>query len=540
MKKDGEFRKMFKVCYIPVKSKVILSITVILAALIKVILAHIYRYSINNMLAFSTYKIIIVFAIAIILVFISGICLKIFETKKRVVTQEITFTLQKELLENKIKATLLSNENEQSGEWSTKICSDCKILSNFFPGTVLGFAKGLAPFIFSILFGLFFSYKLTIVIIVCSVLAALIPKFFAEKLEEKQEEKQVNDESVRDYLIDCLEKVALVKAYRANDFFVEKFVENYDRYSEAAIENTKVSAKIESVNIGIGFLMNTIWMIVGVFMIMDNSLDIGTFVGLMALSDCFNWPFFEMPMLINDYLKEKVSYNRLYMDSKYGEQEGSHMQIFSIDKVAYQLKNVYFKYGTEMGNVIRDLSIEIDGGLNAIVGESGKGKTTLLKLLSGLYHPSEGVVALTIGGEIYTGSEISKHICYVTQKNYIFTDTVFENVRLGKENATKEEVENAAKLAGADEFIKKLPQGYDTIIGDNSDMQLSVGQRQRISLARGILRNAEIYLLDEVTSGLDAVNQQVVVSNFLKLNRPIILVTHNKEMLDNNYRIIEI
>ena len=540
MKRDRKYSKMLQVCHIPAKSKVVLSITVILAALIKIILAHAYRYSINNILTFSANDMIIVFGSVIILILISGICLKIFETKKRVVAQEITFTLQKELLENKIQASLKSNENEQSGEWNTRVCSDCRILSNFFPVTILGFAKGIVPFLLSILYGLFFSYKLTIVILLCSLLATLIPKIFAEKLEKKQEEKQVNDESVRDHLIDCLEKVALIKAYRANDFFVERFNENYDRYSEAAIENAKASAKIESVNIGIGFLMNTIWMIVGVFMIMNNSLDAGTFVGFMALSDCYNWPFFEMPILVNDYLKEKVSYNRLYMNNKYEEQEGSYIRASSLNKVEYHIKNVCFNYDAETGDVIRDLSMEIGGRLTAIVGESGKGKTTLLKLLAGLFHPSKGSVELTIGDEICTGSEILKYVCYVTQKNYLFTDTVFENVRIGKENATKEEVENAAKLAGADEFIKKLPQGYDTIIGDGSDTQLSVGQMQRISLARGILRNAEIYLLDEVTSGLDTMNQQVVVSNFLKLNKPIILVTHNREMLDSNYRIIEI
>lgn len=185
----------------------------------------------------------------------------------------------------------------------------------------------------------------------------------------------------------------------------------------------------------------------------------------------------------------------------------------------YHLKGVSFSYDSKKESVINDLNAEINENFVAIVGESGSGKTTLLKLLSGLYDPLAGCVILKIGENVWSGREISEHVCYVSQNNQVFTDSILENIRYGNVSASDDEVVEAAKLANVDEFVRTLPQGYNTIIGENSDIQLSTGQLQRIALARGMIRHAEVYLLDEVTSALDALNQQTVISNLQLLNK---------------------
>ena len=275
-------------------------------------------------------------------------------------------------------------------------------------------------------------------------------------------------------------------------------------------------------------------------MIMNDTLEVGSFVGFMVLSDCFNWPFFELPSLINDFVKAKVSFNRLN-EMKYDDKsESMREDVIVAYSSGYNLKNVSFSYDSKKESVINDLNIEINEKFVAIVGESGSGKTTLLKLLSGLYSPSAGFITLKIGENVWSGREISEHVCYVSQNNQVFTDSILENIRYGNVSASDDEVVEAAKLANVDEFVRTLPQGYNTIIGENSDVQLSTGQLQRIALARGMIRNAEVYLLDEVTSALDALNQQTIISNLQLLNKKIIFVTHNIDLIEAAERVIKV
>ncbi len=538
--KENNFFKLLIMSRISYRRMIGLGAVVIAASMIKVFLAYIYQHVINNLQFFLSKDILMIFFVVFGIIILAGVLLKVYENQKRLISQEATYNLQKNLLNKKINSSLNYSEKEQTGEWLTRISSDCKILANFYPVTVLGAIKGFVPFLLGLVYGFFVSYKLTIVIILCSFCATFIPKMFIKKIEETQEEKQISDEGVRSHVIECIDKATLIKSYNAIDFFVKKFEIQYDNYSNSSVENAKLNAKIESVNVGIGFMMNTIWMIVGVFMIMNDTLEVGSFVGFMVLSDCFNWPFFELPSLINDFVKAKVSFNRLN-EMKYDDKsESMREDVIVAYSSGYNLKNVSFSYDSKKESVINDLNIEINEKFVAIVGESGSGKTTLLKLLSGLYSPSAGFITLKIGENVWSGREISEHVCYVSQNNQVFTDSILENIRYGNVSASDDEVVEAAKLANVDEFVRTLPQGYNTIIGENSDVQLSTGQLQRIALARGMIRNAEVYLLDEVTSALDALNQQTIISNLQLLNKKIIFVTHNIDLIEAAERVIKV
>lgn len=538
--KENNFFKLLIMSRISYRRMIGLGAVVIAASMIKVFLAYIYQHVINNLQFFLSKDILMIFFVVFGIIILAGVLLKVYENQKRLISQEATYNLQKNLLNKKINSSLNYSEKEQTGEWLTRISSDCKILAIFYPVTVLGAIKGFVPFLLGLVYGFFVSYKLTIVIILCSFCATFIPKMFIKKIEETQEEKQISDEGVRSHVIECIDKATLIKSYNAIDFFVKKFEIQYDNYSNSSVENAKLNAKIESVNVGIGFMMNTIWMIVGVFMIMNDTLEVGSFVGFMVLSDCFNWPFFELPSLINDFVKAKVSFNRLN-EMKYDDKsESMREDVIVAYSSGYNLKNVSFSYDSKKESVINDLNIEINEKFVAIVGESGSGKTTLLKLLSGLYSPSAGFITLKIGENVWSGREISEHVCYVSQNNQVFTDSILENIRYGNVSASDDEVVEAAKLANVDEFVRTLPQGYNTIIGENSDVQLSTGQLQRIALARGMIRNAEVYLLDEVTSALDALNQQTIISNLQLLNKKIIFVTHNIDLIEAAERVIKV
>jgi subfamily B ATP-binding cassette protein MsbA len=198
-------------------------------------------------------------------------------------------------------------------------------------------------------------------------------------------------------------------------------------------------------------------------------------------------------------------------------------------KKEIELRNVSFGYANESRSVLRDVSLKVPAGtMVALVGESGGGKSTLTKLLPRFHDPSSGAV-LWDGIDLrdVTISSLRKQIALVTQETVLFNDTVRHNIAYGKPDASEREIEEAALIAFAHDFIRELPDGYDTIVGERG-IFLSGGQRQRLAIARAILVNAPVLILDEATSALDAESERLVqraIGNLVR-NRTTIVIAH--------------
>ncbi|HEX7773066.1 MAG TPA: ATP-binding cassette domain-containing protein, partial [Pyrinomonadaceae bacterium] len=194
-----------------------------------------------------------------------------------------------------------------------------------------------------------------------------------------------------------------------------------------------------------------------------------------------------------------------------------------------ELQNVSFGYANESRSVLREVSLKIPAGtMVALVGESGGGKSTLTKLLPRFHDPSSGAV-LWDGVDLrdVTIASLRKQIALVTQETVLFNDTVRHNIAYGKPEASDREIEEAALIAFAHDFIRELPNGYDTIVGERG-IFLSGGQRQRLAIARAILVNAPVLILDEATSALDAESERLVqraIGNLVR-NRTTIVIAH--------------
>lgn len=517
-----------------------LGITAMLVASTKFFLALLYQYIINLLPEIEVVKFSKLILLAGVLIVISSIAFRAFVRQKRITEQKITHILQQELIENKLNTSLLEWEKQDKGEWMTKISLDCSILASYFPSHLMSLFRGGILFGLGLVYGLKFSYKLTLIILICSLASIIVPKIFLHTVKETQSDKQLSDETVRNHIIESLNSISIIKAYHAEDFFVKLFKKFYKEYSNNSIENVKAKAKIESVNVGIGFLMNTIWMITGVYMIMINDLSIGTFVGFMTLSDSFNWPFFELPQILGDLSNAIVSYDRLYGQKIDKKEVGEIVQVNNV-RNELCVQGISFGYFSDTKFIFNNLDLNFEKGTQTVlVGESGKGKSTLLKLLSGLYDVKKGDIAYYSSGVKYTGKYIRDKVSYVPQENIIFTDSIIDNLRYGKENATIEEIKEATRLANADSFISELPEGYNTIIGDNSETKLSVGQLQRIALARAFLKNADIYILDEITSALDELNEKVVLNSIKEKADTLIMVAHKTSVIEYFEKIIEV
>ena len=201
-----------------------------------------------------------------------------------------------------------------------------------------------------------------------------------------------------------------------------------------------------------------------------------------------------------------------------------------------RFNNVGFKYDTTNEKAVKNISLKIKGNtMAAFVGHSGAGKSTIINLLPRFYDPQEGSIQID-NQDIKNISltSLRKNLSMVSQDVILFDDTIKNNISYAKESATQEEIEKACKFAAADDFIKKLPQGYVTLIGENG-IRLSGGQKQRISIARAILKESPIILLDEATSSLDADSEEIVQNAILNLtkNKTTLVIAHRLSTIHN-------
>jgi subfamily B ATP-binding cassette protein MsbA len=201
-----------------------------------------------------------------------------------------------------------------------------------------------------------------------------------------------------------------------------------------------------------------------------------------------------------------------------------------------KFSNVGFKYNSTEERAIKDVNLSIKGNtMAAFVGHSGAGKSTIINLLPRFYEPQEGHIEID-GQNINKVSleSLRKNLSMVSQDVILFDDTIKNNISYAKDNSTQEEISRACKFAAADEFIKKLPSGYDTLIGENG-VRLSGGQKQRISIARAILKESPIILLDEATSSLDADSEEIVQNAIINLtkNKTTLVIAHRLSTIHN-------
>ena len=191
--------------------------------------------------------------------------------------------------------------------------------------------------------------------------------------------------------------------------------------------------------------------------------------------------------------------------------------------------------------MLKDVSFKITAGQSiGIVGPTGSGKSTVVSLIPRFYDPSSGSVAIDgISARDYTLNGLRSHIAYVLQETVLFRGTVAENIAYGKGSAARDEIVAAAKLANADEFISKMAQGYDTVVGDRGDT-LSGGQRQRIGIARAVIRDNPILILDEPTAALDTESEQLVMEALTRLmkGRTVITIAHRLSTIRNADKIV--
>lgn len=328
-----------------------------------------------------------------------------------------------------------------------------------------------------------------------------------------------------------------IKSYDLSSEMKSELYAKMDESERIQFKTESAGAAILGVSTLFGFISLAVVIFVGTKLILNGELSvlylIGYFLAAIKIKDAVDAS--KEGVMEIYYLTPKIQRIREIREQKLQQGVDCEISRFDID-----VKDVYFSYNDDTKVLNGSSFTAKQGEVTALVGASGSGKTSILRLVSRLYDYDDGEIL--IDGKdiknISTDSLFSK-ISIVFQDVTLFNTTVMENIRIGRQNATDEEVMAAAKLANCEEFISELSQGYNTIIGENG-AELSGGERQRLSIARAFLKNAPILILDEIAASLDVDNEKKIQDSLNKLvkNKTVLIISHRMKSIENADKIV--
>ena len=333
--------------------------------------------------------------------------------------------------------------------------------------------------------------------------------------------------------------ISTIKAFHAEDREADRLATVSEVYRQANRDAIRYSAAfVPLIRLAIlaGF---TCTLVVGGWLVLNERMEVGVYSVLVFMTQRLLWPLTSLGETLDQYQRAMASTRRIFglLDTKPEMVEGAATP--EITDTTVEFDNVDFAYN---GNTptLTDFTIKIPAGeTHAIVGSTGAGKSTVIKLLLRFYDPNQGSVK--IGGHDIRDlrySTLRKLMGYVSQDVFLFHGSVRENIAYGNPDASPDQIEQAAKLADAHDFITELPNGYDTIIGERGQ-KLSGGQRQRLSLARAIVRDPKILVLDEATSAVDNETEAAIQRSLTQVtkNRTSVVIAHRLSTVRNAHRI---
>lgn len=423
-------------------------------------------------------------------------------------------------------------------ELTGTIMGDCASFEHAFSHTVPQFwGTIISTSIISIIL-LCINFKMGLALLWVAPIAFFIV-LLSRKLQDKLALKHIiAKNNLADGIQECLENIQDIKSCNGEKDYIKKL----DYFMDSA-EKAKISSELTTASLittGQMFLrlgLATI-IVVGNNMVIGNEINLFTYIIFLITASRIYDPLSGAMVNIAELFSVDLQVKRLKNIIEYPIEQGKKK--FIGKDYSIEFKNVKFSY-EEDKEVLKNVSFKAkQGQVTALVGPSGGGKSTTLKLATGFYNIDNGKI--TIGGQNIAeleSTELMKNFSIVFQDVVLFNNTIMENIRIGKEDATDEEVIKAANMAYCDEFIKKLPKGYNTIIGENGTT-LSGGECQRISIARAILKDAPIICLDEATASLDVDSEtkvQQAISKMIK-GKTVLIIAHRMRTVEAADKII--
>ena len=447
------------------------------------------------------------------------------------VGNRIAGELQRQVASTVLSSDIQTLENRHSGKYISNIMFDCGAVSNLVSTGVLNIMKDSFSLIGLISLMFYQNWKLASFAIIMMPLAAFCAKSLGKRIGKVQGEASEIAGNLTTFLSEILKSAKMIRIYQQE--------KNENKNAKNVIDNlVEKNIKIASVMIRATPIMETLtgFMIAGFIfysgrLISAGELEINNFFSFLAAMMLAYQPIRSLATINMMVYQGCAASSRIFkvLDAPIETKNDISLPNIEIEKCNIKFKNVSFRYLNTNEKAIKEINLEIKGGsMTAFVGHSGAGKSTIINLLPRFYEPQEGQIFIDDQNiQKVTLDSLRKNISLVSQDVILFDDTIKANVAYADINATQDEIVRACKFAAADEFINKLPNGYETVTGENG-VRLSGGQKQRISIARAILKRSPVILLDEATSSLDAESEEIVqnaISNLTK-NKTTLVIAH--------------
>ena len=447
------------------------------------------------------------------------------------VGNNIVTTMQKQLASTILKSDIHTLESKHSGQYISHIMFDVGQVNALVSNGVLNLMKDSLTLI--VLIGLMFyqNWKLAFFALLMMPLAAFVAKSLGKRIGKATKESIILNASLISYLSEMLKGSRMIKIFQQ-----EKF--ESDRSSKILTDNMHIRNKIGFIMIRATPIMELLtgFMIAGFiyfsgFMIISGEMGINNFFSFLTAMMLAYQPIRSLATINMMFYQGATGAERVFkvLDTEPDIKEIENHPNLKINTGNIEFKNVSFTYPKTDAEAVKNINISIKGGTTAaLVGHSGAGKSTIVNLIPRFYDPKEG--SIQIDGQIINEvslASLRKRISMVSQDIILFDDTVRANIAYAKLNASEEEIKKACDFAAASDFIKDLPKSYETLIGENG-IRLSGGQKQRISIARAVLKNSPIILLDEATSSLDSASEEKVQNAIINLtkNKTTLVIAH--------------
>ena len=458
------------------------------------------------------------------------------------ISQRVSAKIRKELFTALQKLPLKYFDNNSSGDLMSRLTNDVDNINTTLSQSVTQLFSGIINVVGMLIAMLLLSPILTLIGMITVPLTFIATKTLAKKTQSFFVKQQRELGNLNGYIEEMVSGQKVVLLFSEEEKVKEEFLEINERLTKSAIIAQGVSSFMGPINNFINNISYLIISVVGGYLILKGSgITVGIVFSFLLYMRNFTRPINEIMNLFNTIQGALAGAERVFevIDEEKEKDKDNAVNIDNIEGHV-ELRGVTFSYSNGK-EILKNVSLEAKKGeVIAIVGPTGAGKTTIVNLLTKFYDIDSGEILID-GKNIdeITRESLRKTVAMVLQDTYLFSETVSENIRYGRLDASDEEVIEAAKMADAHHFIKQLPQGYDTVLSDNGS-NLSQGQRQLLAIARAILSNASILILDEATSSIDTRTEVLIQNAMLKLmeGKTTFVIAHRLSTIRNADKIL--
>ena len=488
-------------------------------------------------------SLLILIPILIVLAFSTkGISLYIAKSLMIIVGEEIKKKLQCDMLKSLINADTQSIDKKHSGKFISNLTYDVQHITNLLSVAILNLFKDSLTLIGLLTVMFVQNWKLALISLIMIPLASIASRTLGKRMGKVATEAQEKSGFLTTYLVELFKNHKITKIFQKENYEIKRADGHLDQLMQKNKKISTVVVRMSPIMEVLTGIMIAILIFYSGKLITNDEIEVNNFFSFLAAMMLAYQPVRSLSTL-NMVVNQGLSAAKRILpivDTVNSIKNEIGAKEIKINESKIKFNNVFFSYELNEKDILEDINLVFEGGkMTALVGHSGSGKSTILNLIPRFYQPNKGDITID-GQSIFqtTLHSLRKNISLVSQETTLFDDTIKNNIKYANENATDDEIIEVSKLSNSDEFIKKLPDKYETLIGENG-IRLSGGEKQRISIARAMIKKSSIILLDEATSSLDSETEAKIQQALNKLtkNKTTIVIAHRLSTILNSNNI---